>query len=56
MIASGFAQKGAKVYIAARMEAQLKKVHLHFFPIYFSYIEFEMVHFEKAADEINKMI
>jgi len=54
MIASGFAQNGAKVYIAARKEAQLKEVGFHsFFPLYSSYIE--MVHFEKAADELNRM-
>ena len=31
MIASGFAQNGAKVYIAARKEAQLKEVRLYSF-------------------------
>lgn len=53
MIASGFAQNGAKVYIAARTEAELKEVRLHSFVLFLSYIE--LAYLEKAANEINKM-
>lgn len=50
MIAAGFAQNGAKVYIAARKEGQLKEVSL----LDSKQEAVLMFHGQQALDDLNK--